>query len=162
MMDVSEACKSRKLQHFRPALASTVALCLCAWTSAASSEPAPGVNRARYQGLESFSHEFGSKFTSGYFVSETGKCLVTLMLAEKSDPEMPSRQTPARVRLTLNPGQMASLDSEEAQSVNFTCANGATALLVDRGKREALIASQKGTPPSETSAALDWEAQRQW
>jgi hypothetical protein len=162
MTDVFEACKSRKMQRSRPALASTVALCMCAWTTAASSEPAPGVNRAQYEGLQSFSHEFGSKFTSGYFVSETGKCLVTLMLAEKSDPDAPSSQTPARVRLTLNPGQMAALDSEEGQSVSFTCASGATALLVDRGKRETLIASQKGTAPSETSAALDWEAQRQW
>ena len=55
--------------------AATFALCLCAWTSAASSEPAASVNRPRYEALQSISHEFGSKFTSGYFVNETGKII---------------------------------------------------------------------------------------
>ena len=109
--------------------------------------------------LQSFSHEFGSKFASGYFLSETGKCLVTLMLAEKSDPEAPSGLTAARVRLTLNPGQMAGLDSEEGQSVNFTCARDATALVVDKGERTALAASQERALSS--SAELDWDTQRQ-
>lgn len=75
--------------------AATFALCLCAWTSAASSEPAASVNRPRYEALQSISHEFGSKFTSGYFVNETGTCRLTLMVAERSDPEHPSGQTAA-------------------------------------------------------------------
>ena len=147
-------------QHLRSA--ATFALCLCAWTSAASSEPAASVNRARYEALQSVSHEFGSKFTSGYFVSETGKCRLTLMVAERSDPEHPSGQTAARVRLVLNPGQTAGLDSEEGQSVNFTCGDNATVLMVDRGEREALVASQRRMPSSVSSAAVDRESLRQW
>ncbi len=144
------------------AFASTVALCLCAWTTTASSEPAPGVKRTPYEPLQSFSHEFGSKFTSGYFVSEAGKCLVTLMLAEKSDPEMPSRQTPARVRLTMNPGQMAGLDSDEGQSVNFTCGKNAAALEVDTGDRGALVASEDRALSARDAAELDASVHRQW
>jgi hypothetical protein len=149
-------CKTKRHLTFS-AVASTVALCLCAWTSAASSEPAPGVNRAHYEALQSISHEFGSKFTSGYFVSETGKCLVTLMVAENNNSEL--GQTAARVRLMLTPGQMAGLDSEEGQSLNFTCAPDATALVVDRGERDALMAYQKRALSS--SAALDWPIHRQ-
>jgi len=146
-------------QHLKSG--ATFALCLLAWTSAASGEPAASVNRVRYEALQSVSHEFGSKFTTGYFVSDKGKCRLTLMVAERSDPEHPSGQTAARVRLVLNPGQTAGLDSEEGQSVNFTCGNDATALVVDRGEREAVLASQKSAS-SESSAAVDWESQRQW
>lgn len=128
-------------QHFKSA--ATFALCLCAWTSAASSEPAAGVNPARYEALQSVSHEFGSKFASGYFVRETGTCRLTLMVAERSDPEHPSSQTAARVRLVLNPGQTAGLDSEEGKSLSFTCAENAAALFVDTGEREQLLASQR-------------------
>ena len=128
--------------------AATFALCLCAWTSAASSEPAASVNRPRYEALQSISHEFGSKFTSGYFVNETGTCRLTLMVAERSDPEHPSGRTAARVRLVLNPGQTAGLDSEEGKSLNFTCGDNAAALFVDKGDREQLLASQGSALPT--------------
>jgi hypothetical protein len=82
-----------------------------------------------------------------------GKCHLTLMVAERSDPEHPSGQTAARVRLVLNPGQTAGLDSAEGQSVNFTCARDATALVMDKGERAALTPSQKRALSS--SAELD-------
>jgi len=132
-------------QHFRSA--ATFALCLCAWTSAASSEPAASANRARFEALQSVSREFGSKFASGYFVSDMGTCRLTLMVAERSDPEHPSGQTAARFRLVLNPGQTAGLDSEEGKSLNFTCGDNAAALFVDTGEREHLLASQRSAPP---------------
>jgi hypothetical protein len=121
-------------------LAALVA-CLSTWTSAASSE---GTVSARYGVLQNFSHVFGSKFTTGYFVSEKGKCLVTLRLTLNTDPETPwGRTSGAHVRLLLNPGQMAGLDSEEGQSLNLTCTTNATALIVDSGAKDALIATQK-------------------
>jgi hypothetical protein len=42
----------------------------------------------------------------------------------------------------LNPGQTAGLDSEEGRSLNFTCGEGATALVVDSGDREELVELQ--------------------
>lgn len=135
----------------RAVLASTLAFSLFAWTMPALGEP---VVRTQYGALESFSSEFGSKFASGYFLSQTGKCLVTLMVTEKQDPDLPAKTTAARFRLELNPGQTAGVDSEERQSLHFTCARGATALVVDRGERDALMAYQKRTLPS--SANLDW------
>ena len=144
--------------HFIP----TIALCLFAWSAIASAEPAPGVNRTKYGALQSISQIFGSKFTSGYFVSETGKCLVTLMVAEKSDPESPSSQTAARVRLALNPGQVAGLDSEEGEALNFTCGTNAAALMVDRGAKDALSASQKRALSSENTVVLPWSDDVHW
>ena len=73
---------------------------------------------------------------SGYFVSEAARCVVMFMVSEKADPDAGSSATVTRVRVMLNPGQTAGLDSEEGRSLNFTCGEGATALTVDAGERE--------------------------
>ncbi len=97
----------------------------------------------RYSVLQNFSHEFGSKLASGYFVKEIDRCLVTLNIAEKRNTESQLGQTAAQVRLVLNPGQMAGLDSEEGQSLNLTCSTNATALIIDSGGKDVLMAAQK-------------------
>ncbi|TIM69376.1 MAG: hypothetical protein E5Y60_15465 [Mesorhizobium sp.] len=95
------------------------------------------------------SYEFGSKFMSGYFVQEAATCFVALMIIEKSDPEAELTATATRVRLVLNPGQIAGVDSEEGYSVNLTCGMDATTLLVDVGARDKLVALQALALPDE-------------
>jgi hypothetical protein len=65
-----------------------------------------------------------------------------LMVTEKGDPDAAPSSTATRLRLVPNPGQTAGLDSEEGRSLNFTCGEGATALLVDSGERERLVELQ--------------------
>jgi len=48
-----------------------------------------------------------------------------------------------RVRLVLQPKQIAGLDSEEGRSLNFTCGDDATSLIVDAGDRESLVKLQQ-------------------
>ena len=102
----------------------------------------PVEDQGRYLPIQSISYEFGSKSMSGYFVEQNATCLVTLMIVEKVDPEGPLSLSPMRVRLVLYPGQIAGLDSEEGRSLNFTCGEDATTLLVDIGERETLVALQ--------------------
>jgi hypothetical protein len=97
---------------------------------------------ARYRPIQSISYEFGSKAMSGYFVQRNSACLVTLMIAERSDPDSPSPLTATRVRLILDPGQIAGLDSEESRSLNFTCGEDAATLVVGYGERSKLVAQQ--------------------
>lgn len=114
------------------------------WASAASGQAqAPVKNEARYAPIQSIGYDFGSKSTSGYFVEQAKKCLVMLMVYEKPDPDAASTSTATRVRLVLNPGETAGLDSEEGRSLNFTCGEGAAALIVDSGEREKLVELQK-------------------
>lgn len=63
------------------------------------------------------------------------------MIIERSDSDLPS-STAARVRIMLDPGQVAGLDSEEGGSLNFTCGEGAATLAVDYGERSKLVAQQ--------------------
>ncbi len=133
---------SRKLPSIS-AFAATIAVSLWAWAPAASSgSPSPVEDEARYAPIQSISYEFGSKSMSGYFVQQAATCVVTLMISEKSDPEASLPQSPTRVRLVLQPGQIAGLDSEEGRSLNVTCGAGATTLLVDVGERDRLVALQ--------------------
>jgi hypothetical protein len=123
------------------AFAGTVAI--SPWASAASAQSQAVKDQAKYVPNESISYDFGSKSTSGYFVEQAAKCVVMLMLYEKRDPDAVSSSTATRVRLLLDPGQTAGLDSEEGRSLNFTCGEKATALLVDAGEREKLIELQR-------------------
>jgi hypothetical protein len=122
--------------------AGTVAISL--WASAASSQAAaPVKGEVKYVPMESISYDFGSKSMSGYFVDQAASCVVTLMVYEKGDPDAVRSSTATRVRLVLNPGQVAGLDSEDGRSLNFTCSGGALALLVDVGERKELIELQR-------------------
>jgi hypothetical protein len=65
------------------------------------------------------------------------------MITEKMDLDRSPPLSPARVRLVLQPGAMAGLDSTEGHSLNFTCDRAAAKLLVDEGETSVLIAQQK-------------------
>ncbi len=97
---------------------------------------------AEYLPIQSISYEFGSRVMSGYFVPQGSVCLVSLMISDKSDADRLSPTTAARVRLVLEPGQIAGLDSEEGRSLNFTCGAGAKTLVVNSGERSKLVAQQ--------------------
>ena len=113
------------------------------WASAASSQPsATLMEEATYRPIDSIRYDFGSKSANGYFVQQAARCVVMLMVSEKPDADAAPSNTATRVRLVLNPGQTAGLDSEEGRSLNFTCGEGATALLVDSGERERLVELQ--------------------
>ena len=95
----------------------------------------------RYRPIQSISYTFGSMIASGYFLQRNSVCLVTLMIAEKTDPDLPS-PTATRVRVMLDPGQVAGLDSEEGRSLSFTCGEDAATLAVSYGERDKLTAQQ--------------------
>ena len=68
---------------------------------------------------------------------------------EQSRPAAPT--TAARVRLVLEPGQIAGLDSEEGRSLHLTCGGGAKTLVVNSGERSKLVV-QQGVAVQETIA----------
>jgi hypothetical protein len=136
---------SRKLFGIS-AFAGTIAVSLWTWMPASwSGPPSPAEATAQYAPIQSIRHDFGSKSIRGHFMQRGGACLVTLMVSEKSDLDKSLPPSATRVRLVLNPGQIAGLDSEEGRSLNFTCSEGATTLLVDVGERDKLVALQAHT-----------------
>lgn len=127
---------------------SVLALGVCGWVTAASGGPRfESQGTTKYLPIQSISYQFGSQLMSGYFVQQASACLVTLMITENSDPEHLLPVTATRVRLVMNPGQIAGLDSEQGRSLNFTCGEGAATLVVDFGERARLVAAQKRALP---------------
>lgn len=86
-----------------------------------------------YQPVQAISYELGSKRAVGYFSQVASACEVTLMVAEAVDPEVATPTSAARLRLSLEPGQGAALDSEEGQSIDLTCGPRAETLSVRKG-----------------------------
>ena len=124
------------------AVGATIAVGLCA-SAASSQSQTPAGDQARYAPIQSIRYDFGSKSTSGYFVQQAARCVVMLMVSEKGDPDAAPSTSATRVRLVLNPGQTAGLDSEEGRSLNFTCGAAATAIVVDSGDRDKLVELQR-------------------
>ena len=124
---------------FVSAFAAALAASPCSSGQAVSGEPVEG--DALYHPIQSISYTFGSKIASGYFLQRNSVCLVTLMIAEKIDPGLPS-PTAARVRVMLDPGQVAGLDSEEGRSLSLTCGQDAATLVVSYGDRDKLMEQQ--------------------
>jgi hypothetical protein len=108
---------------------------------------------------QSISYTFGSKIANGYFVQQNSVCRVTLMIAEKTDPDLPS-PTAARVRVMLDPGQVVGFDSDEGRSISLTCGEDAATLVVSYGERAKLIALQGLAVTSTIAERVQREAGR--
>jgi hypothetical protein len=128
------------------AVAGTITMGMWIWIPAAlGGSAAPTAGQTHYLPIQGIIYDFGSKSLSGYFVEQDAACVVTLMIAEKANPEEPLLLSPARVRLVLYPGQIAGLDSEEGRSLNVTCGANATTLIVDADGRDRLVEQQMAT-----------------
>jgi hypothetical protein len=151
-------CKKGTPMFFSKSLAlwafpAAISASFCASGRAVSCESLQTESYARFLPLKNISYEFGSKAMSGYFVQEDKVCLVTLFIIEKIDPDRPLPLTAARVRLMLNPGQIAGLDSEEGGSLNVTCGAGAATVTVDSGERSKLV-TQQGVAANTTAGRI--------
>jgi hypothetical protein len=114
-------------------------------TLPAASTRAPAAAATEYLPVQAINSAFGSKALNGYFLTRDAACAVTVMVSEKTDPEAPHELSAARIRLLLQPGQTAGLDSEEGHSVSLTCGDGGATLSVEAGERDKLMARQQVT-----------------
>ena len=94
--------------------------------------------------IQSINYDLASKLISGYLVQKGSSCVVTLMLVEKHSEEGAPQASAARLRLILDPGQIAGLDSDEGHSLNVTCGagGGGATLSVASGSCDVLVARQ--------------------
>ena len=136
----------------KPAFAAVMAAALMTGVGSAGSGELlpPAGSQKSYVPIQSISYDFASKSVSGYFLPQDGKCLMVLMMTDKSDPDQSVKTRPARLRVLVPPGEFASLDSEAAegvlQSLSFSCGESATTLSVVEGD---------GTEPAPLAQRID-------
>jgi hypothetical protein len=113
---------------FIGALATGSVAVIAAASGAIANQNSSGV--ATFRPIQGISFQLGSKRAVGYFEPRNGKCLVTLMIAEKVDPDQARPSSAARLSLAMLPGQSAALASEEGTSMQLTCGAAAETVAV--------------------------------
>jgi hypothetical protein len=102
------------------------ALCL-----AASTGPSAAESRSpkTMKPMHAISLDVGSKHVVGYFLNAEGRCKLTLMVADvpRDETSEPSSQI-MRLRLTVEPGRPALVDTTEGRLLQFGCAPDAQAM----------------------------------
>jgi hypothetical protein len=88
----------------------------------------PGV----FHATEAMSYVIGSTRAIGYFQSVSGKCQLTLMIAEATDPDVAMPPSAARMSLALIPGQSLALGSAEGETLTATCGTGGETIEIKR------------------------------
>jgi hypothetical protein len=102
------------------------ALCLAASTGlCAAGSRSPTTMKP----LGATSLDVGSKHVVSYFLNADGQCKLTLMIADAARDENsePSAQI-LRLRLTVEPGRPALVDTTEGRLLQFACQPGAQAM----------------------------------
>lgn len=106
-----------------------IGLCFAA-AGANGANVTPGGNTATFKAQHALSYVIGSKRAVGYFMTVSGECRVTLMIAEAVDPDVSPTVSAARVTMSIRPGQSAAVSSVEAESITLTCGAGAETIQV--------------------------------
>lgn len=96
-----------------------------AFAPAAATVPSAGQVRIEGQG---FTMDLGSKHAVGYFVKNEEACALTLMVAERVDPDLVTPTTGARLRVSVPAGQNASLETGEGAGLSIGCGTDAASI----------------------------------
>jgi hypothetical protein len=102
------------------------ALCLAATMSpSAAGSRSPTTMKP----LKAISLDVGSKHVVGYFLNAEGQCKLTLMIADAARDETsePSSQI-LRLRLMVEPGRSALVDTTDGRLLQFGCEPAAQAM----------------------------------
>jgi hypothetical protein len=102
------------------------ALCLAAGMSPSAAESR---SPKTMKPMHAISLDVGSKHVVGYFLNAEGRCKLTLMVADvpRDETSEPSSQI-MRLRLTVEPGRPALVDTTEGRLLQFGCAPDAQAM----------------------------------
>jgi hypothetical protein len=102
----------------------------------------------RFRPVEVIRYVLGSKRMTGYFIDVNGECRVTLMIAEEMDPMVGEPLSAARLMLSMRPGQSASLDSAEAETMLLTCQDAGGAVEIAVRRKSLSAATPSAAAPS--------------
>ena len=95
--------------------------------TAAGADSSPALTMKPRHGI---SFDVGLKRAVSYFLSESGICNLTLMIAEAMNGDEVPGGTAARFRVAVGAGKSTRLDTTEGKSLDFACAANARAMSV--------------------------------
>jgi hypothetical protein len=111
------------------------ALCLATSTGLSAAE---SWSPATMKPLMATSLDVGSKHVVSYFLNADGRCKLTLMIADAArDESSESSAQILRLRLMVEPGRAALVDTTDGKLLQFACEPGAQAMNATRLDRIA-------------------------
>jgi hypothetical protein len=81
--------------------------------------------------LQGVSFDIGTKHAVSYFLSESGQCRLTVLIADAMKGDEVPTDAPVRFDVAVDGGKDARLDTAEGKSLQFTCAPDSQAMIVD-------------------------------
>ena len=87
--------------------------------------------------LHGISFDIGTKHAVSYFLSESGQCKLTLIVADAMTGDELPTDTPVRFEAAIEAGKGAYFDTAEGKALHFACAASALAMDVREVKQVA-------------------------
>lgn len=109
--------------------AAVAALALSAAAVALLPAEADAVAPGTLKPLQGFTRDFGSKHVVGYFAPTDAACSMTLVVADRVDPDL-APGTGTQVRFALGAGTSATLNSGDGGELALSCAGDAASVTV--------------------------------
>jgi hypothetical protein len=93
--------------------------------------------------LHGISFDVGTKRAVSYFLSESGQCRLTLIVADAMTGDEPPTDTPVRFEAAIDAGKGARFDTSEGKALQFGCAASTTSMHVTELKQVATYSAPK-------------------
>jgi hypothetical protein len=90
--------------------------------------------------LNGVSFDIGAKRALSYFLSETGRCKLTLIVANQMRGDEIPTDTPVRFDVAIDAGKSARLDTADSKSLRFDCALQTQVLTITKIEQVATYA----------------------
>jgi hypothetical protein len=81
--------------------------------------------------LQGVSFDIGTKHAVSYFLSESGQCRLTVLIADAMKGDEVPTDAPIRFDVAVDGGKDARVDTAEGKSLQFACAPDSQAMIVD-------------------------------
>lgn len=105
-----------------------VATAVCLASAAAFAESAKTVDLVPAKGV---SFDIGSKHAMTLFTPENGACHLTVVIAEQPDMDGMAGHTASRMKVVVQPGTPARVETAEGKALVFNCAPDAKTMKVE-------------------------------
>jgi hypothetical protein len=92
--------------------------------------------------LSGVSFDVGTKHAVGYFLSESGRCMLTVVVADQMRGDDVPTDTPIRFHVAIDAGKNARFDTAEGKSLQFACGPQTEVVLVNEIKQVAVYAAE--------------------
>jgi hypothetical protein len=87
--------------------------------------------------LAALSFDIGTKHAVSYFLSEAGQCKLTVVIANAMQGDVVPTDVPVRFDVAVDAGKDARLDTAEGKRLQFACAPGSQAMIVNEVEQVA-------------------------